>query len=76
MYNLFIVSVIDNVLRSYIISRKTNLSQAIVLVGMLGGLFLFGILGLIIGPLIMAYLIALLESYKDKSLYTLFTESS
>ncbi|MBI2631926.1 AI-2E family transporter [Candidatus Pacearchaeota archaeon] len=71
-YNLFIVSLIDNFLRPYIVSRKTDVSPAIILIGMLGGLFVFGIMGLIIGPLILAYLITLLESFKDKSIYALF----
>jgi len=73
LYNLFIVSTIDNVIRSYIISRRTKLSPAIILVGMLGGIFVFGILGLIIGPLLLAYLVTLLESFKDKTIYSLFS---
>lgn len=73
-YNLFIVSVADNLLRSYIVSKKTNIPAAVVLIGMIGGLFVFGILGLIIGPLLLAYLLTLLESLKDKSIYSLFSE--
>ncbi len=74
-YNVLIVSLADNFLRTYIVSRKTNLSQAIILIGMIGGLFVFGIMGLIIGPLLLAYLITLLESFKDKSIYTLFSDN-
>jgi len=74
LYNLIIVSVVDNILRSYIVSRKTKLSPAVVLVGMLGGIIPFGIIGLIIGPLLLAYLITLLEAYKDKTLYSLFSD--
>lgn len=72
LYNLFFVSLIDNFLRPYIVSKRTNISPAIILIGMLGGLFVFGVLGLILGPLILAYLITLLESFKDKSIYALF----
>lgn len=71
-YNLFIVSTIDNVLRIYLLSRKTKLSQAIVLIGMIGGLFIFGILGLIIGPLLLAYFITFLHIYKDRNISSLF----
>lgn len=73
VYNLIVVSLVDNVLRSYIISRKTNLHSGVILVGMLGGLFVFGTVGLIVGPLILAYLLTLLESFKDKSIYSLFS---
>ncbi len=72
IYNVFVVSIADNVLRSYLVSRKTSLSPAIVIIGMLGGVYVFGIIGLVIGPLLLAYLITLLESLKDKSIYSLF----
>lgn len=73
VYNLLIVSLIDNILRSYIISQKTDISPAIILVGMIGGIFVFGTVGIVIGPLILAYLLTLLESFKDKSFYALFS---
>lgn len=66
-YNLLFVSTIDNVVRSYVVSKRTNISAGVVLVGMIGGLFVFGILGIILGPLIFAYFIAFLELYKNKS---------
>lgn len=71
-YNLILVSLIDNILRSYIIGRRTNISSAVILIGMLGGLFVFGLVGILVGPLILAYLLILLESFKDKSIYALF----
>ena len=74
LYNLLIVSTVDNVLRTYLISRKTRLSPAIVFVGMVGGLLVFGVLGLLLGPLIIAYFLMLLRSYKDKTLYNLIAE--
>ena len=74
LYNLILVSNIDNFLRIYLVSRKTNLSQVIVLIGMVGGLFVFGILGLILGPLILAYLLSFLNAYKDKTLSSLFKQ--
>jgi predicted PurR-regulated permease PerM len=33
---------------------------------MIGGLYVFGFMGLILGPLILAYLILLIEIYRDK----------
>ncbi len=61
-----IASNIDNILRPLFVSRLTKLHSAVVLIGMIGGLFVFGVLGLILGPLILAYLIIILEVYRSK----------
>lgn len=74
LYNLLIVSTVDNILRSYLVSRRTNLSPAVIFVGMMGGIFVFGVMGLILGPLILAYFLLFLKSYKDKTLYSLFSD--
>ena len=73
IYCTVIVSSIDNVLRPYIVARKTGTSSVIVLVGMIGGLFVFNILGLILGPLILSYLILFLKAYKDGTLSDMFS---
>ena len=62
-----ISSTVDNFLRPMIVSKRTNLHSAIVIIVMIGGLFMFGILGVILGPLILAYLIILLEVYRKKT---------
>jgi len=72
LYNLIIVSLVDNILRTYLVSRKTNISPAVILVAMVGGFFIFGILGLLLGPLIAAYFILFLQAYRDKTLAHLF----
>ncbi len=61
-----ISSNVDNFLRPLFVSRRTNVHSSIVLVGMIGGLFLFGIVGIVIGPLIMSYLLIVLELFKNK----------
>lgn len=64
IYGTFVVSLIDNVLRTLIVSKKTQINTGIILIGMLGGLIVFGFLGLIIGPLILAYVLLVLEIYR------------
>jgi len=73
VYCGFFVSTIDNIIRPYIVSRKTGVSPVIVLVGMIGGLFVFNMLGLILGPLILSYLILFLKAYKDGTLSDMFS---
>ena len=59
---------IDNILKPVIVAQKTNLPTSIMLIGMIGGYFLFGILGFILGPLILAYLLIILEIYRNKKI--------
>ncbi len=61
-------SISDHVIRPLLVSRRTKLHNMLVLVGMVGGFLLFGILGLILGPLILAYLIIIIEVYRNKSI--------
>ena len=56
----------DNFIRPIIVSKKTNLPPSLILIGIIGGLFLFGILGIILGPLIIAYLLIVLDIYRNK----------
>ena len=76
VYNVLIVSTIDNVIRTYLIVRRSEsqTSTVVVLLGMIGGLFVFNILGLILGPLILTYFLTFLKAYKDRAVATLFRE--
>lgn len=74
VYNVIIVSFADNLLRTYLVSRKTSLSPAVVLIAMIGGFFFLGIMGFVLGPLVVSYFLMILKAYKDKSLQTLIHE--
>lgn len=57
-----IISVgIDGLLKLKFLDKKTNINPLIMLIGILGGVPLFGIFGFIIGPLILVYTIEILE---------------
>jgi len=66
IYGTIIISWVDNYIRPKIVSSRSNLSTPVTFVGMIGGLMAFGILGLILGPLILSYLIIIIESYQSK----------
>ena len=74
LYNGIIVSSVDNILRSYIVARRSDISTAVVFIGMIGGVIIFGVLGLILGPLILAYFLMLIESHREGTLANLFTK--
>ena len=48
------VFIVDNILRSYLISRDARLPFALVLMGVIGGIIAFGFIGLFIGPTLLA----------------------
>ncbi len=66
IYNLFFTSLIDNIVRPLIVSKRTEINSAIIIIGMIGGFLVLGVLGLIIGPLILAYILLIMEIYKKK----------
>jgi len=74
IYSIIIVSTIDNFLRPYLVSRRTKSASVVVLMGMIGGLIVFGPLGLLIGPLILEYVVLFLDAYKNKALSDIFEE--
>ena len=61
LYSFFIVSLIDNFLRPILMSDKENLSPPLVFVGIFGGLLAFGLLGIIIGPIILSTTLLLVK---------------
>ncbi len=54
---------VDNILKPMIIGNRAHLHPAIVLVGIFGGIFLVGPIGIIVGPLIISLLISFIEVY-------------
>lgn len=65
LYGGLFVSTIDNFLRPYFLSKTSKLPIVVSLIGTIGGLYFLGIIGLVIGPLILAYAMIIIELYKD-----------
>lgn len=72
LYNLLTTIFINFIIGPKIVQKRTGMPQVIALIGMLGGGYLFGIIGLIVGPLILGYLLLFLEFYRNKKLHELF----
>ena len=58
-----IVASIDNVLRPAILSGRTQMNGLLMFISLLGGVGVFGLLGIVLGPLITALVIGLFEAY-------------
>jgi predicted PurR-regulated permease PerM len=55
------VGVMDNFLRPYLTAKQAEVSTLAVFVGAIGGASAFGILGLVIGPVLLGFIAALLQ---------------
>lgn len=59
--------VIDNALRPALIRRGADLPIVLVFVGVMGGLFAYGIIGLFVGPVVLAVTYTLLSAWVNQS---------
>lgn len=71
IWSLLLVGLIDNFLRPKLIGRKTHIHPLLVFFSVLGGLAVFGATGLLLGPLVLSFFLALVKIYplilKEKS---------
>jgi predicted PurR-regulated permease PerM len=62
-WSALVVSTVDNFLRPRLIGRDARMSDLLILLSTLGGIFLFGALGFIVGPIIAALFVTVLHIY-------------
>jgi predicted PurR-regulated permease PerM len=58
------VGLVDNILMPLVVGKGAVIHPLLILLSVLGGVALFGPIGLFLGPLVIALLSALLEIYK------------
>tara|TARA_B100000676_G_C18031709_1_gene819112 strand:+ start:630 stop:1754 length:1125 start_codon:yes stop_codon:yes gene_type:complete len=58
LYGIFVIGLVDNILRPILVGRDTKLPDYVVLFSTLGGLAMFGITGFALGPLLAALFVA------------------
>ena len=63
LYGTLIISMTDNILKPMIIGSRTKLHTLLIFFSVLGGIKFFGFIGFILGPLITALSLALIEMY-------------
>lgn len=63
LWGFFVVSGIDNFLKPYFISRGSTLPLLLVFCGVLGGVLAFGLLGIFIGPTLLAVAFTLIREW-------------
>jgi len=64
IWGAVIVSLIDNVVRTWAMKGKSELPAIPLLISVLGGMEAFGVIGLVIGPLVFSLLMSIVDIYK------------
>lgn len=68
IFGFVVIINIDNVLRFMIAKRVGNIHPIITVIGVVIGIPLFGILGLVFGPLLLSYFVLLIKIYETSAM--------
>lgn len=63
IWGAVVISSIDNFLKPILIARGSTLSLGLIFIGVLGGVFAFGFIGVILGPVLLALGVALFRAW-------------
>jgi predicted PurR-regulated permease PerM len=66
VWGVFLVSLPDNFLKPLLIGRKARIPTFLLFIGILGGLQVYGFLGILFGPLIVTLLTAFVQIYREE----------
>lgn len=66
IWALVLVGLIDNLLNPVLVGKKVDIPALLILFSVLGGIVLFGPVGILIGPLVISLLFALFDIYKTE----------
>jgi len=66
LWGLLIVSWVDNIVRPLVISNATRMPFLLVVFGVLGGVLAFGLVGLFIGPVLLAVSLAIWREWLEQ----------
>ena len=67
-YGGIVLGLVENIVKPKIIGDKAKLHPALVFLGVLGGISLFGFIGFFLGPIILAVLFTLIRIYEKEKL--------
>ncbi|WP_164471645.1 AI-2E family transporter [Halosimplex salinum] len=66
VYGLTAVAVVDDYLRAHVVDRESSLHSATILVGVFGGVYAFGVMGLFYGPIVVGLFKALVRLFDER----------
>lgn len=65
LFGIFVISMVDNILKPLIIGSRTKMPTIVILLSVLGGINFLGMIGLVMGPLITAVFISVIEIFRN-----------
>jgi predicted PurR-regulated permease PerM len=68
VYGVLIIGTIDIILRIKIIQSKADVHPIIIIAGVVGGVNLFGVIGLFLGPILLPLLLTYFETFREDRL--------
>jgi predicted PurR-regulated permease PerM len=75
-WGTLVIGTIDNVLRPKLVGERTRLHELFIFFSVLGGLKVFGVLGIVLGPVVVAITLALLDVFRQADRPTTAPEPS
>jgi predicted PurR-regulated permease PerM len=67
LWGALVISMVDNFLRPKLIKNQTRLHELFVFFSVLGGISVFGLLGIVLGPVILAITLGLLQTFSVRA---------
>ena len=67
VFGTAVISTVDNFLRPRLVGGRVGLSELVMFFSLLGGLQVFGVLGIVLGPVLFAIAAAILEALSDEA---------
>jgi len=66
LWGMFVVGLVDNFLRPYIVGGQAGLPILLLFLGILGGIRVYGLVGALISPLLIALVLAFVDIYREQ----------
>ncbi|MCF7667552.1 MAG: AI-2E family transporter, partial [Akkermansiaceae bacterium] len=66
LWGFFAISSVDNLLRPYLISQGSKMPFALIFCGVIGGALAFGLVGVFLGPTLLAVAFRLIEEWSSE----------
>ena len=63
-WGTLVIGMIDNFLRPKLVGSRTRLHELLIFFSVLGGLNVFGVIGVVLGPVVLAITLSLIDVYK------------
>ncbi|MDQ5845942.1 MAG: AI-2E family transporter, partial [Acidobacteriota bacterium] len=64
LWGTLVIGMIDNFLRPKLVGSRTKLHELLIFFAVLGGLKVFGVLGIVLGPVVLVLAMALIDVFR------------